>query len=217
MLWAISLTARRRCLLRRVANGGIDMQARELFQDVFELTDQTILQRLEEASQVVSLKKGQFLCKEGEIPAKLDFLLSGLLRGYFLDANGRDITDCFAYEAGSPAMACLGLGEPTSISIECLTDCQVVEVPIALVTELLEEYPQLYQLYTKMLLKALAQHWGVKTAMHQYDATRRYQWFMRTYPGLHQQISGKHIASFLGMTQVTLSRLRRTLRESGQL
>ncbi len=193
------------------------MQARELFREVFGLTDQEILRRLEEAAEVVSMKKGQVLFQEGEIPTKLSFLLSGLLRGYFLDANGRDITDCFAYEAGAPAMACLGIGKPACISVECLTDSQLVEVPIPLVQELLETYPQLYQLYTRLLLKALAQHWGVKAVMHQYDATRRYQWFMRTYPGLHQQVSGKHIASFLGMTQVTLSRLRRTLRESGQL
>lgn len=193
------------------------MQARELFQEVFGLTDRDILRRLEESAEVVSMKKGQDLFHEGETPAKLSFLMSGLLRGYFLDASGRDITDCFAYETGDPAMPCLGIGEPACISVECLTDCQLVEVPVPVIQELLETYPQLYKLYTQLLLKALAQHWGVKAAMHQYDATRRYQWFMRTYPGLHQQISGKHIASFLGMTQVTLSRLRRALRESGQL
>lgn len=53
--------------------------------------------------------------------------------------------------------------------------------------------------------------------MYQHAAMERYQWFLQAYPGLCYQVSGKQIASFLGMTQVTLSRLRRAMREAGQL
>ena len=41
----------------------------------------------------------------------------------------------------------------------------------------------------------------------------RYQWFLKKYPGLIDEVSNKHIASFLGMTPVTLSRLRQKLKE----
>ena len=44
-------------------------------------------------------------------------------------------------------------------------------------------------------------------------AMQRYQWFLEAYPGFIDKVSNKHIASFLGMTPVTLSRLRRVLRE----
>ena len=43
----------------------------------------------------------------------------------------------------------------------------------------------------------------------------RYQWFLARYPGLISTVNNKHIASFLGMTPVTLSRLRRQVREQG--
>ena len=92
-----------------------------------------------------------------------------------------------------------------------------LKIPAAYYDKMLEEYPQLYRLYSCFLLDALKRHWEVKAAMYQYDAMDRYQWFLRAYPDLHRHVSGKHVASFLGMTQVTLSRLRRTLREAGQL
>ena len=193
------------------------MQLPELFRNLFGLTDESLIQRLSAQGEVRLLKKGHVLYREGETPSRLTFLIQGLLRGYFLDANGKDITDCFAFEPGSPAVACISLGEPASVSIEALEDSQVLELPLTWVLELLEEYPQLYRTYSFFLLQALRRHWEVKAAMYQYTAMERYQWFLRTYPGLHRQVSGKHIASFLGMTQVTLSRLRRTLREAGQL
>lgn len=189
----------------------------ELYCDLFGLTDEPLIQRLTQLGEIRRLKKGRALYREGERPAKVGFLVQGLLRGYFLDAGGRDITDCFAFEPGAPANASIVLGEPASINVEALEDSQVLELPIVPLLELMEEWPQLYRLYSAFLQKALKCHWEVKAAMYQYDAMDRYQWFLRAYPGLHHRVSGKHIASFLGMTQVTLSRLRRILRESGQL
>lgn len=189
----------------------------ELYRDLFGLTDEPLIQRLIELGEIHRLKKGHALYREGERPVKMSFLLQGLLRGYFLDAGGRDITDCFAFEPGAPANASIVLGEPAAINVEALEDSQVLELPINPLMELLEEWPQLYRLYSVFLHRALKCHWEVKAAMYQYDAMERYQWFLKAYPGLHHRVSGKHIASFLGMTQVTLSRLRRILRENGQL
>lgn len=185
------------------------MSLAELYRDLFGLSDEPLIRRLTELGEVRPVKKGHLLYREGEVPSKLTFLLQGLLRGYFLDASGRDITDCFAFKPGTPATAGVALGDSATISIEALEDSQVLE--------LMEEYPQLYRLYSAFLLEALKCHWEVKAAMYQYTAMERYQWFLRTYPGLYHQVSGKHIASFLGMTQVTLSRVRRAMREAGQL
>ncbi|MEQ2455804.1 Crp/Fnr family transcriptional regulator [Flavonifractor hominis] len=192
------------------------MRAEEFYQQFFQLSDPVELQRLMEITELQHLRKGELVCREGERRSKVTFLLHGLLRGYFLDANGRDITDCFAFQCGAPAMACLALGEPSSITIEAIAESDVLNLPIQAVLDLLEQRPEHYRVYSEFLLKALRTHWEVKTIMYQYPALQRYQWFLRAYPGLSEQVSGKHIASFLGMTQVTLSRLRRTLREEQQ-
>ena len=59
-------------------------------------------------------------------------------------------------------------------------------------------------------------HWEIKTITTQHTAIERYQWFLKAYPGLIDHVSNKHIASFLGMTPVTLSRLRRAIREGSK-
>ena len=69
------------------------------------------------------------------------------------------------------------------------------------------------KLYNELLIKALNEHWKLKQILNSYTAVQRYQWFLDEYPGLIGKVSNKYIASFLGMTPVTLSRLRRTLRE----
>lgn len=189
------------------------MKAEEFYRKSFQLSDETELQRLTEITELVHLRKGERICQEGERQNKVTFLLRGLLRGYFLDANGRDITDCFVFQYGTPAMACLALEKPSTITIEAIAESDVLSLPMQAVLDLLERRPELYQVYNRFLLAALQTHWEVKTIMYQYPALQRYQWFLRTYPGLSEQVSGKHIASFLGMTQVTLSRLRRAIRE----
>lgn len=59
-------------------------------------------------------------------------------------------------------------------------------------------------------------HWELKRVLNSCTAVQRYQWFLEEYPGLIDRVSNKYIASFLGMTPVTLSWLRRTLREENK-
>ena len=72
------------------------------------------------------------------------------------------------------------------------------------------------QLYANLVLRSAKRHWEIKTVLYQYTATQKYQWFLQAYPELICHVSGRHIASFLGMTPVTLSRLKRTLHEQAR-
>ena len=189
------------------------MRADEFYAGVYQLSDTELIRQLAGKTKQRFAKKGEMIVHEGEVQTWIYFLVSGVLRGFFLDARGRDITDCFAFQCGAPAVSCLKFGEPSFVSIEALTNCELFAIPVFDLMELLRDNPQLLRIYNELLTNALRYHWSMKALIYQYTAMERYQWFLKCYPGLIERVSGKHVASLLGMTSVTLSRLKRAIRE----
>ena len=192
------------------------MELERLFGEICQISDPILVARLVETAQVTTLKKGQLLIRQGERQGNLFFLLHGILRGYFLDTRGRDITDCFAFEFGAPAMPSFEFGESAPINIETITDSELASLPLAVVDQVLKSSPEAVQTYANLVLRSAKRHWEIKTVLYQYTATQKYQWFLQAYPELICHVSGRHIASVLGMTPVTLSRLKRTLHEQAR-
>lgn len=180
------------------------------------MRDEELIQKFVKKTTRKKVKKGEFVVRIGEIVNYVYFMESGILRGYFLDANGRDVTDCFCFECGSTAMPFseLKLNEPSPISMEMLKDGSFFCIPISEVIKLQKDYLETTLLYNRLLAKALEEHRKLKQALNQYTALQRYQWFLQEYPGLIECVGNKYIASFLGITPVTLSRLRKDLRDA---
>lgn len=105
------------------------------------------------------------------------------------------------------------LNVPSPMAIEILEEGTFFCISISTVLELQKKYLEITLFYNQLLVKALNEHWRLKQVLNQYTATQRYQWFLKEYPGLIYRVKDKFIASFLGMTPVTLSRLRKTLKE----
>ena len=189
------------------------MSARDILMGAFLFSDPQMMEKLLKISKTELIPKGSILVESGERQTLLPILLNGIFRGFLLDAEGRDITDCFACRRGDAVVGCNAPGEPSFISIEAITDCEVLLLPMDTVLEQLNTDLTLMRLYNHYLWEALSRHWEAKLLMHRCRAMQRYGWFLRNYPGMIDSVSNKHIASFLGMTPVTLSRLRRQLRE----
>lgn len=195
--------------------GGLAITAYDFYQNVLHLKDKELIQEFSDATKVRSMKKGEYVVRIGEVLNEVYFMEKGISRGYFLDVNGKDVTDCFSFSCGSTVMPfCqLELDIPSPMTIEVLEDARFFCISISNVIELQNKYMEVTKLYNQLLIKALNEHWKLKQILNSYTAVQRYQWFLDEYPGLIGKVSNKYIASFLGMTPVTLSRLRRTLRE----
>lgn len=183
-----------------------------LTEDLY-ISEEPVLQELLADAKYEYVKKGTLLIEPGEVQTHMPVLIKGVFRGFLLDEDGRDITDCFAVSPGDIVAGCNVMEGPSLISMEAVTDCQVAMLPMAAVKEKMGRNMEALQLYNRYLMKALQRHWEEKMLMHCCNAMQRYQWFLKMYPGLIDTVCNKHIASFLGMTPVTLSRLRRQLRE----
>ena len=124
------------------------------------------------------------------------FLLKGIVRGFLFDVNGQEITDCFAVQPGIPVMTSADLRAPSPLSMDAMVPSEFLTIPIPEVQRLLERYPALQQLYHRLLIESFSMHWEMKLTLCRDTAMQKYQWFLRKYPGLVDQISSKYIARF---------------------
>ena len=188
------------------------MRIFDFYKDVLNITEDELIDEAVKVTEIKFLKKGEYLFRTGEIPTHICFLMNGVLRGVMLDCNGKDITDCIVFRCGDSVMPDNDFTQPASITMEALTDSQIVCVSITTVLDLLERFPSVTETYRKLLLLSANTHRNLKIATYQYTAVQRYEWFLKEYPGLIDRISHKYIASLLNMTPVTLSKIRSFLK-----
>lgn len=173
------------------------------------------IERLAKDSFVEHLDKGAVLIREGEMPPAVAFLITGVMRAYILDSAGKDSTDCIASTPGEVLMPYCEVGSMSPVYVEALAASDVLMVGNEAVVELLSSSLGVNRLYNRLLLTSWSYHWEVKRVIRQCRAKERYQWFLRRYPGLADVVPSRCIATYLGMTPVTLSRLRSQMREEG--
>lgn len=186
--------------------------ARSFFRDTLCITEHEILQDLCAAARLEHCKKTILLLETGERQKRLYFLIKGFMRGFTVDENGRDITDFLAFRYGELIMGSNHFGGISQTNIEALNDCVLLSLSADELEQLLRRYPSTLWNFIKYLETSIEQQWESKRILYQ-PAMQRYLWFLENYPGLIDSICNKHIASYLGITPVTLSRLRRQLRE----
>lgn len=183
------------------------MDAENFLKGVFGVQNEDLLREVCAMATVTDVTKGTPLARCGEPQAHIFFLLEGVFRGFFLDIDGREITDCLGYRCGDVAMASFGLDGQAQVTIEMMTAGKVLGLPTAGLSALMRKYPEVLVLYNRLLTEALALNWEMKIVLYQRTAMERFEWFQEKYPGLIDRISNKYIASFLRMNPVTFSRL----------
>ena len=185
----------------------------KFYREIMQVDDSSLVRALAEMSDILYLEKGELFIHQGDKQEDFLFLVSGVFRGFYLDMNGKEITDCFGVKPGTPAMSASISNTVSPISIEAATECVLVRVPGWKLLPLMESNALLLKIYNEILQAAIQIHWELKLVVSQRTALERYQWFLKKYPGLIDRISNKHIATYLGMSPVTFSRIRGTMRE----
>ncbi len=159
-----------------------------------------------------TLEKGQKLSDADK--QNIMFLMSGLLRGYVIDKNGEEITDCFMRryaEACTMDLTVVGFKSEMSIHVEALEETRLICFTAYDVIPMLSRSPELLFVVNRSMAQNYIDLWNHKMILYRTTAMDRYTWFLEYYPGLIDVVPHKYIASFLDMTPVTLSRLRKTM------
>ena len=161
--------------------------------------------------QPKELGKHEFLIQEGSPVHHGYLLLEGVIRVFF-NKDGNEYNKTFFVPGMFPTpLTALLSRSPCALSFQALTPCRLLRF----------SYPQFRMLFARhrcletLMLSILEQEW-IKKESHDIrmvtnDATTNYLIFRKTYPDLEKLIPQYHIASYLGITPIQLSRIRNQL------
>ena len=155
-------------------------------------------------------RKRQFLLNAGEICQYMIFVERGLLRSFSDDKNGSEHTMQFAAEGWWISdMASFFSRDNSKFNIEALEESELLLMSKPVMDELLDEVPEIQRYFLNLMenhIIALERRINVVQSM---SAEETYLKLMEVNPDLINRASQQHIASYLGITPETLSRVRR--------
>ena len=155
------------------------------------------------------LPKGQVLIRQGQAVKKTFFVTAGCLRSFCTDKNGKEHTLQFAIKNWwiSDYIA-IHNDEPATLTVECLTESNIIEFNAKELDEIHTRFPE-FESYQRHNLErhVVSLHKRILNQL-QLSAPARYDLFLKQYPDIEQFTRNFHIASYLGITQESLSRIR---------
>jgi CRP-like cAMP-binding protein len=158
------------------------------------------------------LRKKQYLLQEGDISETIAFVEKGALKEYRLDAKGVEHIIQFAFEGCTiPNQYYFLTSKRATYNIDAIEDCELVLIKKSSQDKILEQIPE-YEKYLRMQLSSaylgLQQHLD---SMITFPLEERYIHFSESSPELLNRVPQHMIASYLGLTPETLSRIRKKM------
>ena len=160
------------------------------------------------------LRKKQYLLQEGDVCKFIAFVEKGVLKSYTIDEKGVESILQFAIEEWliSDLYSFL-TAEPATYTIDAIEDCELILISKNAHEELLRTLPK-YETWVRLqLTNAYIALQRRLTSIISLSLEERYHYFSSLYPELLQRVPQHMIASYMGLTPETLSRVRRKISE----
>lgn len=190
------------------------MTEQHFLNNVFGETDMTKEEKEIAISKFkqVTFEKNSFLLEEGKTANHYWFIQSGFIRSYVIDTEGNDITTNF-FSVGDIVIdwPSFFLRNPTRENIQALSDCVCWQLDFETFQELFHSIRNFREQGRTTLVGsyfALKRH---SISMIADQAKDRYLRLVKEKPHVVQNVSLKHIATFLGITDTSLSRIRKEI------
>lgn len=169
------------------------------------------LELIQSKFETKSLKKGNFIVETGQICQYMCFMIEGHMRIYNL-GHDEEIT---LWIAGPKSfvtdLSSFVYGEKARWNIQCLSDCEVLQISRTSHSSLLKESSKWMEFDNKLLSNAFKMLEQRMFSQLHLTAKERYELLLNTQPELINAVPLIHIASMLGMKPETLSRMRKSI------
>ncbi|GAB4050671.1 Crp/Fnr family transcriptional regulator [Spirosoma litoris] len=166
-------------------------------------------ERIKSLSTVKKLRKKQYLLQEGDVWVYNAFVTKGCLRSYSVDEKGLEHVIGLAVEnwwIGDRES--LISGKPSRFNIDAIEESEVVLITKDNFNRISQEIPVFNEMVNSILERSFVASQNRIQAAISYSAEEKYLNFVNKYPSFAQRVPQSMIASYLGMTPETLSRVR---------
>jgi CRP-like cAMP-binding protein len=184
-----------------------------LLQHIEQFTGHLSAKLKEDITSIVKIemhKKADILLREGEYCRKIFFVEKGCLRFFYYDDDGKDITHWFIFEGEFiTEVDSVFQQKPSEFYLEALEDCTLNTFILTDFITLVEEHKQLTSFGFMMMMKSIIEL-GEKVKDLQFRSAKiRYDNLIKKHSDILLRVPLGYIASYLGITQQSLSRIRR--------
>lgn len=160
------------------------------------------------------VKKGEILGKIGDDTGRVGLVLKGMIRCYYIDGNGNDVTRGFSI----PGTFCMDEGmfgcHERLTEWEALEETALMSFDVREIKKMIAKCGQLQSAYILLLENALRYKIYRENTFLVENATERYIHFRRLYPEICANVKQQYIATYLGIAPESLSRIRKQLKET---
>lgn len=164
-------------------------------------------------SKRVRFDKGGIIIEAEKVSDEIFLVESGLTRAYFWDAKGNEVTECFGVCGDFFAsMFSYFKGEPSFLQYEAVTNMVLYTIKQSELENLCRQSLAISNLFRTICIEQLYCLERKCKIFGKDDALNRYISLIKVRPQIVKEVPLKHIASYLGITQQSLSRLRASLK-----
>jgi len=180
--------------------------------DILTLIDEKEWSAITTLASVINLKKDELIFRKGERSNKEVFLENGIVRAFIVDEDGNEKSTAFFQQGEFMSTQSLRtLGGVSRYSYQALCPTKLLFFDSKQLKDVLSETQKLIALGKNIKERELIRLDNRDDCLMQARAADRYMKFVTFYPRLEGQISQRYIASYLGITPVSLSRLKKTM------
>ncbi len=170
------------------------------------------MEKMSDRFEFIDFKKGDYILQQGTIANDLMIVLEGLLRSFAIDPDGNEITTNFHGKgSGVLEVASFFLRVPTKENTQALIDGKGLKVSFEGFQELFHSIPKFREAGRARLVNGFLALKNRSLSIITDSAETRYLQLVNTHPQVISEAPLKHIASYLGITDTSLSRIRREL------
>lgn len=158
------------------------------------------------------IKKNDYLLREGQVCKDIIFVQEGCLRLYYI-SNDIETSVWFSFKHSSAIEISSFISEePTSYFLQAIEDSEILFLPKAELNKLYQAYPKMQEMMKNFLEDVVLNLINRFTSLQRDTAEKRYRDLI-SKPAYLQKIPQKYLASFIGVTPTSLSRIRRKIKK----